>query len=250
MPIRLMLHRCLQRLGKGFAWLGIHQLGTLLWLAVLFGGAWSFMEVAEAVMEGDTHSVDERLLLALRDPANPANPLGPAWLEEMGRDFTALGGIGVLTLITLSALGYLLLARQYRHAILTLSAVVGGILLSNLLKFGFDRPRPDLMLHESVVYTTSFPSGHSMMAAVTYLTLAALLNSAQRRRRLQAYLLLVAILMTLLVGLSRVYLGVHWPSDVLAGWTAGAAWAALCWLSARFLQRRGVVEQPNGEEAD
>ncbi len=119
--------------------------------------------------------------------------------------------------------------------------------MSTLLKQLFSRPRPDLVPHESFVYTASFPSGHSMMAAVTYLTLGALLARVQPRRQVKAYLLVLAALVTLLVGISRVYLGVHWPTDVLAGWAAGAIWALLSWLVARWLQRRGQVE-PDADE--
>ena len=124
-----------------------------------------------------------------------------------------------------------------------IAAVVGGTLLSTALKMGFERPRPDLVPHGTRIYTASFPSGHAMLSAVTYLTLGALLARVQKRRRVKALLLGLAILITLLVGMSRVYLGVHWPSDVLAGWCVGAAWAALCWFVALQLQRRGEVER-------
>ncbi|MDI5920672.1 phosphatase PAP2 family protein [Halomonas sp. LR5S13] len=219
-----------------------YEFGALLCVLVLFGGVWGFVELADEVSEGDTQSIDETLLLSLRNPADHTDPLGPGWLEELGRDFTALGGVGVLVLVSLGALGYLLLARRYRAALLAAVAVPGGILLSTMMKVGFDRPRPDLVPHDSIVYTASFPSGHAMMSAVTYLTLAALLVRVQPELRLKAYILVLAILLTLLVGMSRVYLGVHWPTDVLAGWTAGAAWAALCWLAMRWMQRRGQVE--------
>ncbi|HEX7028233.1 MAG TPA: phosphatase PAP2 family protein [Gammaproteobacteria bacterium] len=223
-------------------WIGRHYLHVLLWAAVLFGGIWIFAEIADEVMEGETRGVDEFILLSLRNSQDTTDPLGPAWLEEMGRDFTALGGTGVLTLIALVVVGYLLLSRRFRASLLVTVSVTGGILLSTLLKIGFDRPRPDLVTHESFVYTASFPSGHSMMAAVTYLTLAALLARVHAQSELKAYFLIVAAFLTMLVGISRVYLGVHWPTDVLAGWAAGAAWAALCWLIARWLQRRGMVE--------
>ncbi|MDI5891767.1 phosphatase PAP2 family protein [Halomonas rhizosphaerae] len=224
-----------------------YEFGALLCVLVLFGGVWGFVELADEVSEGDTQSIDETLLLSLRNPADHTDPLGPGWLEELGRDFTALGGVGVLVLVSLGALGYLLLARRYRAALLAAVAVPGGILLSTMMKVGFDRPRPDLVPHDSIVYTASFPSGHAMMSAVTYLTLAALLVRVQPELRLKAYILVLAILLTLLVGMSRVYLGVHWPTDVLAGWTAGAAWAALCWLAMRWMQRRGQVEtEENG----
>lgn len=222
--------------------IGRYELAMLLCIAVLSGGIWGFIALAGVVSEGGTQSIDESLLLALRNPADLSDPIGPGWVEEMGRDFTALGGVGVLVLITLGSLGYLLLAKRYRAALFASIAVPGGILLSTVMKMGFDRPRPDLVPHEAMVYTASFPSGHSMMSAVTYLTLAALLTRVQPALRLKAYLLIVAILLTLLVGISRVYLGVHWPTDVLAGWTAGASWAALCWIVMRWMQRRGQVE--------
>lgn len=222
--------------------IGRYELAMLLCIAVLSGGIWGFIALAGVVSEGGTQSIDESLLLALRNPADLSDPIGPGWVEEMGRDFTALGGVGVLVLITLGSLGYLLLAKRYRAALFASIAVPGGILLSTVMKMGFDRPRPVLVPHEAMVYTASFPSGHSMMSAVTYLTLAALLTRVQPALRLKAYLLIVAILLTLLVGISRVYLEVHWPTDVLAGWTAGASWAALCWIVMRWMQRRGQVE--------
>jgi undecaprenyl-diphosphatase len=210
---------------------------------VLMAAIWVFAMLADEMMEGGTHGFDEWLLLALRNPLDRSDPLGPGWIEELGRDFTALGGVGVLTMLTLIVVGYLALLRKYSAALLVLASVGGGLLLSTLLKFGFDRPRPDLVPHGSIVYTASFPSGHSMMSAVTYLTLGALLARIQKKARVKAYLLLCSILLTVLVGLSRVYLGVHWPTDVLAGWTAGAAWALICWLIARWLQQRGHIEE-------
>jgi undecaprenyl-diphosphatase len=220
------------------------ELLPLLLLVAMAGGVWVFAELAEEVTEGDTRQLDERVLLALREPGDRSDPLGPRWVEETGRDFTALGAISVLALLTLSVSGFLVLAGKRRTALLVLVAVGGGLLLSFALKQGFQRPRPDLVPHGSYVYTTSFPSGHSTMAAATYLTLGALLARVQQRRRLKAFALGFAMLLTLLVGVSRVYLGVHWPTDVLAGWVAGGVWALLCWLVALRLQRGGQVERP------
>jgi undecaprenyl-diphosphatase len=218
------------------------ELLPLIALVVVAGGIWIFAELADEVKEGGTRQIDTRILLALRNPADRSDPLGPPWVEETERDFTALGGVAVMSLLTLGVCGFLLIDGKDRAAVLVLIAVGGGLLWSTVLKHGFERPRPDLVPHGSYVYTSSFPSGHSTMAAATYLTLGALLARVQRRRRLKAFLLGFAILITLLVGVSRVYLGVHWPTDVLAGWTLGGIWALICWLLARWLQRRGQVE--------
>jgi len=233
--------------------LRLNELGPLLSLAAFGFFAWAFMELAGDVREGDTHALDSRLLLALRDPSNLANPLGPPWLEEAARDITGLGGYAILTIVTGVTWVYLMMAGKRGAALLVLVAVIGGTLLSSGLKLGFERPRPDLVPHAARVYTASFPSGHAMLSAVTFLTLGALLARVQERRRMRALFMGLAITMTLLVGASRVYLGVHWPSDVLAGWSVGAAWASLCWFVALQLQRRGQVEDPgetSSPEAD
>lgn len=201
------------------------------------------MTLASEVSAGDSARLDRLLLLSLRDPSNPDDPLGPRWLEEMGRDMSALGGVAVLSLASLAVVGYLALTRRPRAALFVTTAVVGGALVSGLLKQIYERPRPDLVRHLSYVTSASFPSGHSMLAAAVYLTIGALLARTEKSLLLKAYFLTGAMLIILLVGVSRVYLGVHWPSDVVAGWAAGAGWAALCWLSARWLQRRGLLEQ-------
>ena len=227
------------------------ELALLLGLAVIAAGLWAFAALADEVSEKDTQSIDEKILLALRNPDDRKDPIGPRWAEEMGRDFTALGGMTVLTLLTVAIVGYLLFERKRHMALFLAITVGGGILVSSLLKYSFSRPRPDLVPHGSYVYTSSFPSGHSMMATITYLTLAAVLARAHRRRRVKIYLIAFGIFLTIAVGVSRVYLGVHWPTDVLAGWTAGTVWAISCWLIARWLQRRGQIEPPGMEsEAD
>lgn len=218
---------------------------SALALPLLLGACvWVFLALTEAVIGQDARSLDRALLLSMRNASDIAQPWGPRWLQEMARDFTALGGFGVLTLLALATVGYLLMLRKSHAAIAVVIAVGGGILLSTLLKLFFDRERPDLVPHGSFVYTASFPSGHSMMAAVTYLTLGALLARVHAPLRVKSYLLGCAILLTMLVGISRVYLGVHWPSDVAAGWAVGAAWALLASFVVRALQWRGEVEAP------
>lgn len=227
-------------------WLGSHELSVLVVLFALLASVWTFVELADDVIKGDTGEFDRIILLSMRNPQNLSDPIGPRWVEEIGRDFTALGGNAVLTLLTLAVVGFLILEGKGRMALVLIVATLGALSASTLLKYSIDRDRPNLVPHGSVVYTASFPSGHSMLTASTYLTMAALLMRTQRNRRIKAYILLIAIVTTLLVGVSRVYLGVHWPTDVLAGWTAGAGWALLCWLLARWLQLHGAVENENG----
>ncbi len=223
-----------------------------LWMVLLFLvglAALGFFLLAGEVVEGDTKAFDETILLALRTPGDMNNPIGPAWFEELARDMTALGGVGVLTLLTFAVAGYLALSRHISTMWFLLIAIGSGTLLSRSAKLLFDRPRPELVPHGSFVYTASFPSGHTMLSAVTYLTLAVMLSRLEPRRLIKVYIMTVAIILTGLVGASRVYLGVHWPTDVIAGWTAGAGWAVACLLVSQWLQSRGQIE-PAEDAAD
>jgi undecaprenyl-diphosphatase len=213
----------------------LHEFRILLVLGVILVGIWGFIELAEMVNEGETRRLDTALLMALRNPADPSQPWGPPQLAEMMRDITALGGVAVLALLALGVAGYLALLRRYDLVTLVVVSVGGAILLNYFLKLGFDRPRPELVPHLTVAYQTSFPSGHSMASAATYLTLGAMLARVQPRRQLKVYFLALAIFVMVLVGFSRVYLGVHWPTDVLAGWAAGSIWALTCWTIAWWL---------------
>lgn len=212
---------------------------SLFAFVVVTGGIWLFAEIADEVMKGDTRGFDRRIMLAMRDPADSKDPWGPKWLEEMGRDFTALGGMGVLIFLTAATVGGYLLRRRHKTAVLILVAILGGLVIALMLKQSFDRPRPDLVPHGSYVYTKSFPSGHSMLSAITYLTLGSMIVRTHKHRPTKIYIMSVSMLITLLVGVSRIYLGVHWPTDVLGGWLAGASWALICWLVARWLQKHG-----------
>ncbi len=217
-------------------WLEPRLLGVILASALAL---WVFIEVAEEVVEGEAHSVDAAILLALRTGGDLADPLGPRWLEEFARDITALGSPGVLAMLVAAVAVFLALAGRLRTSLFLLLATASGALATALLKQGFHRPRPDLVPHATYVVSASFPSAHAMVSAVVYLTLGALIARMVPQRRLKLYVIAVAALLAGLIGISRVYLGVHWPTDVLAGWAAGAAWALACWVAAQ----RGLVEE-------
>lgn len=219
------------------------EFGMLIILLLVTTGIWVFIELADEVLEGETRRIDEWIILAMRNSANISDPLGPEWFEEVMRDFTALGGIALLTALSVAVIGFLLLQKKKKMALFMAVSISGGLLLSSVLKKGFDRPRPDLVPHESYIMTASFPSGHSMLSAVVFLTLGGCLARYIGQKSIKLYILTLSILATLLVGCSRVYLGVHWPSDILAGWIAGTSWALMCWFTALFLQRRGRIEE-------
>jgi undecaprenyl-diphosphatase len=224
-------------------WIGRHEVTVLLAVLSVVLASWVFIELADEVIEGSTQALDERVLRAMRRPDDPAVPIGPRWMHEVGRDLTAVGGIAVLTILTGAVAGFLLLRRMYGAMLLVLVATVGGVLVASLFKMTFARERPSVVEHLSIVTSSSFPSGHSLISAVVYLTLGTLLGRFVKEWTLKAYFFCVALLLTCLVGISRVYMGVHYPTDVLAGWAAGLAWALLCWLGAKYLQNRGAVEK-------
>jgi undecaprenyl-diphosphatase len=211
---------------------------------ILAAAAFFFLSLGSEVIEGETFAFDPWLLAGLRSASDPSLPIGPAWLRSLMIDLTALGGVSVLTIITAIAVGYLLAVRKYATAGFLVAAIVGGAVVSTLLKAIYARPRPELVTHLVEVHSASFPSGHAMNSAITYLTIGVLLARAEQDRRVRIYLLSVAIGLTLAIGVSRVYLGVHWPSDVIAGWCVGGAWAVLCSVVARRLQRRHRIEPP------
>jgi undecaprenyl-diphosphatase len=211
------------------------------WLVGLLAVAVALLAAAlltDAAMHRGAHGFDHAVLRALGDLRSPR-------LVDAARDITALGSTVVLTGVTLGVMGYLALARQPGAALLVALSVGGGSVIVALVKAVVDRARPDLVPAMVEVSTASFPSGHAMLSAVAWLTLGALLMRVQPRRRLRAYILSLAVAITVLVGLSRLVLGVHWPTDVLAGWCLGAAWALLCWMVALRLQRAGQVESPS-----
>ena len=208
-------------------------------VALLLSG---FGLIADEVGEGDTLDFDKAVLAALREPGDLRNPIGPAWVEEAARDITALGGVAFLTLLVTLVVIHFLLQGKWRTGAFLAFVVVAGTLISNALKAFFDRPRPDLtgIVH---VATASFPSGHATVSAVTYLSLGVVLARAADRHRFKVFYIVTAVGLTGMVGLSRLHLGVHYPTDVAAGWALGGAWAILCGLATAPATTNGPIER-------
>jgi undecaprenyl-diphosphatase len=246
--LRDVLARAAERLpgplGRVVARLAASDAVVLVRGFLAVGSVWAFVLLAGAVREGATHEFDALAIRAFRNPHQPELLRGPEWLAGAARDITALGSGVVLLLFTTAVAVFLGVRRQTHALVLVVVAALGGLLLANGLKLVFQRPRPDLVPHLARVDSPSFPSGHAVSSAVVYLTLGALLSQLVQERKLKAYFLGFALFLTFLVGLSRVVLGVHYPSDVLAGWWLGLAWALVCWMTAAYLQRRGTVEKP------
>jgi undecaprenyl-diphosphatase len=190
------------------------------------------------VLEGDTQQFDERILKSLRKADAPAEPVGPRWLKFAALDITSLGSATVLGLTVTAVIGYLLLHGLFRHAVFVLLASSGGWILNDILKTLFDRPRPSVVPHLREVSTLSFPSGHALTSAVVFLTLGTLLMRVVNHRLAKWYCISIAMTATVLVGASRVYLGVHYPTDVIGGWLIGLSWALICWMLERVAERR------------
>jgi undecaprenyl-diphosphatase len=201
----------------------------------LIAGVLLFVLLAAYVSGGETQALDRKLLLSMRSSEDPSRPAGPHILREVARDVTALGSVTVLTILIAAVGAYFVLDGRTRMGVYVWVSAGSGAILGSILKWIFQRPRPELELRLVPAASTSFPSGHSMLAAVSYLTLGVLLASTTRKRRLKVFFLALAVLLTVSVGVTRVYLGVHWPTDVLAGWLAGALWAFVCRISERWI---------------
>jgi undecaprenyl-diphosphatase len=212
-------------------------------IAAASGLLLAFLSIADEVLEGETEAFDNAILLLFRDPNNVDQVIGPEWVHEMVRDITALGSFSLLGLVVVGVCAYLVMVRLRSAALLLVLSIVVGTLLSTFLKMGYNRPRPDLTAM-STQFTASFPSGHAMLSAVTFLTIGAVLARLAPSRNLKIFAIAGAVFLTLIVGFSRLYMGVHYPSDILAGWCLGAAWAMLCSAVIFKLQRTGAVETP------
>jgi undecaprenyl-diphosphatase len=209
--------------------LGLHPLIALMCVS----GLLFFALIAVRIAPGGNLRLDGAILRALREPGDPARPIGPPWMLQSAIDLSALGGFTFIWLFTAAMSGLLVLLRRWSALGVFLTAIVGASVLNAFFKFSFHRDRPNVVPHLAEVSNASFPSGHAMIAAATYMTFGALLARTQRSRAVRIYILCLAVALTILIGLSRLYLGVHWPSDVLAGWSFGSAWALLFWIISR-----------------
>ena len=214
------------------------EIGAASALLVAALGGMGFLAIADEVAEGETHALDLAVLRSLRVEGQPHTLVGPDWLHIAATDVTALGSVTVLGLVILLAFALLATLRRWGEGVLLVAGAGGGLLISQGLKHLFGRERPEMAYRAVEAVNASFPSGHAMLSAVVFLTLGVLAARFAHLRRVKVLAMSAAVLVSLLVGASRVYLGVHWASDVLAGWCVGAAWAMSCWLAAYVVQRR------------
>jgi undecaprenyl-diphosphatase len=234
-------------------WFSKLERRELTWLLVGLGGCillFVFLALAGEVMEGETLAFDKKIVLGFRKADDPALPIGPAWVTSVLLDLTALGGPTVIALVVLAVVGFLLLQTRYWTAFFIMVTAITGEAVSFAMKSVFARPRPTVVPHLREAFSSSFPSGHAMQSAIIYLTLGAILMRITDSRLTKVYCCTVAMLMTFLVGLSRVWLGVHYPTDVLAGWIVGLFWASLCWLVAQHYEVRAGIRAERNKAAE
>ncbi len=200
--------------------------GTSLKIIAALGAA-AVVALALRTAGGAPVAVDSEILLALRVAGDPATPIGSEHAAGMVRDLTALGSVTALTLFTAIAVLFLAIQRRWTAALTVLCVIGGGQIVSTLVKNLVDRARPDIVTHLALEVSPSFPSGHAMMSMITYVTFAALIGWNIKHKAARVFLVSAAVALSLAIGLSRLYVGVHWPTDVLAGWCLGLAWLAI-----------------------
>ncbi|OYX63894.1 MAG: phosphatase PAP2 family protein [Novosphingobium sp. 32-60-15] len=203
-----------------------------------------FAVVTAAVLTGRSEGIDSAGLLFWRRGATLL-PVGPEWLLEAVRDLTALGGVFLRNLIALGAIVALVFLRLRREAVLLAATIAGGWIVNTLVKLAVGRPRPLIVPHLTDAGGQSFPSGHSFNAAVVYIAIALAFAAMSPKRSVRWTLISLAIVLSMGVAVSRVWLGVHFPSDVMAGWLGGAGWA---FLAVAMLQRpaKAVAQSLDG----
>ena len=193
----------------------------------------AFALLAGEMIEGETRPFDMALVRAAQSLI-----IAHPWVFEVMRDLSGLGSTVVLTIFVAITVGYLALISMRASALLVAASTISGALCVSGFKVAFGRVRPDTAYAELVATTLSFPSGHATMSAVVFLTLGALVASTRPLWIEKIYILCAAATMAMLVGISRIALGVHWATDVLGGWAFGSAWAIVWLFLAGFLSRR------------
>ena len=214
-----------------------------LWPALILAGLGALgfgLHLADAISDGASYRFDSMILLALRHPSNPAIPIGPKWMEQSAIDLSALGGFTLQWLFGGASLILLLFIHKRAEAAWLAASIVGASLLNASIKLEFHRARPEIVPHLTMVSNASFPSGHAMISAAILLTIGAMLSETVTSTGVRLYIMIFAGLLVFLIGLSRLYLGVHWPTDVLAGWCLGGVWALIVFAANRLLRRRAA----------
>lgn len=214
--------------------LGIFLVAGLVVAAL---GVVAFLTLASHVKSGTTQSFDDAVIRWMG--AHHTHSLDAVMLEV-----TALGtGTVVLMIVAVAALFLVLTSHKYSAALL-LASTAGGIVLNGLLKIGFDRPRPAIFLPQVQTVSSSFPSGHAMSAAIVYTTVAYLAARLHKRRWARWLVMSAAFVVIAMISISRLYLGVHYPSDVVAGLAIGLAWAGFCMATLEAIQKFGIRRDP------
>lgn len=220
-------------------------------LLMMLTGLTVFVALAAQLGTPSVQRFDETVVRSLRNAEDLTQPIGPGWFKELARDFTALGGYGILSTITILITTFLHLERRPARAHFVVVAIVAGYSLSMTLKALIARPRPNIVPWLSHVHSSSFPSGHSMMSAVVYLSLGLMLSDLTSRRLVKTFVVVAPLTISAAVGFSRVYMGVHYPTDVVAGWWLGISWSLACWLAIRrwraFREVRKALSTENEE---
>jgi undecaprenyl-diphosphatase len=243
------LHR-VRPLGQSLVALARGEIAALAAFGILAGGLAVFADIAEDYDEDEARGFDMQVLTSLHPGPDLADPIGPAWLDRAAQDFSAFGSLAIICTIALVVIGFMVMQKRFAQAGMLVFALAGGLLLSETMKGIFERTRPPEIYHMAGALNASFPSGHALLSTVFYLTLGAMLARLLQRRRNKVYAISIALVIALLVGLTRIYLGVHWASDVLAGWSLGASWAMTCWLLEWWVEKKTKLGRANETAAD
>jgi len=188
------------------------------------------LKLASEILEGEFDAYDRAALIWIRDHLG-----GVAGLRAVMLDLTALGDTATLLLVMAFAAGLWAMMGARRVALILCGQAILGTLVVQGVKAIADRARPDAVPHWASFSAASFPSGRAALSAIVYLTLAVVAADRLPSVASKRYLMSGAVLLVVAIGFSRLYLGVHWPTDVLAGWALGGSWAILSWLLCRRL---------------